>query len=360
MEVKGATFGIVGALAAFPRRLAAREVLQQAGVLRRGVTRKTTHVVFGRSLLTRTPTAEIESRYDAVIAAGQTPLSEAGFLRLLKLASAPEASAMSAQSVLEQSRLPWREFEFLCLFDAFEHQTAPFSFRDVILAKKYAGLLASGAGWQAIAKAVLGSGELASLTALALHAEGGNAIYARQGDMLSELNGQGLLQLGEPDDVALEDLFATAEAADAGHEFAEAAALYRRCLAIDPSDSVAAFNMANCFKAAGDEEEAAHGYALALKLDPGFVEAWLNFAALLREQLKPDLARDHLIKALALDPQCANAIYNLGALEHDAGNLAEARAWWVRYLEFDQTSDWAKTASRGIQYADLYARRSAS
>ena len=49
--VAGKIFGTFGALAAFPRRLAAREVERQRGQLRRGVTRRTSHLVFGRALL---------------------------------------------------------------------------------------------------------------------------------------------------------------------------------------------------------------------------------------------------------------------------------------------------------------------
>ena len=48
--VPGAVFGTIGALAAFPLRLAAREVERRHGQLRRGVTRRTSHVVFGRTL----------------------------------------------------------------------------------------------------------------------------------------------------------------------------------------------------------------------------------------------------------------------------------------------------------------------
>ena len=353
MPIRGAIFGIVGALGAFPRRLAAREVSRRGGVLRRGVTRKTTDVVFGRALLARATEAEIETRYDAIIAAGQRPLSEAGFLRQLGIATTPAASAMAAQSLLDQSGLTQRDLQLLSLFDAFEHDAEPYSFRDVILAKKYAGLMAGGAGWHAIARSVRRSGEVSSLTALSLHVEGGETIYARKGELLSELDGQALLPLGETDDAELEELFAAAEAADARGAFAAAARLYQRCLGADPADSVAAFNLANSFKAAGEPGEAAHAYALAIKLDPGFVEAWFNYAGLLREQGKVGSAREHLQKAIAIDGDYADAVYNLAALEYEAGRLTEARRWWVRYLEFDQKSEWAKTASRGIQYVDL-------
>ena len=118
MRISGSIFGMVGALSAFPRRLAAREVERQGGVLRRGVTRRTTQVVFGRTLLERAAPVQIEARVDAAVTAGQRLLSEAAFLRLLGLASAPQASAIAASSLLEQSRLGARELILLSLFDA--------------------------------------------------------------------------------------------------------------------------------------------------------------------------------------------------------------------------------------------------
>ena len=44
----------------------------------------------------------------------------------------------------------------------------------------------------------------------------------------------------------------------------------------------------------------------------------------------------YLHKAIALDADYADAVFNLAKLEFDAGNLAEARRWWVRYLELDK------------------------
>ncbi|TIP56012.1 MAG: O-linked GlcNAc transferase, partial [Mesorhizobium sp.] len=67
MIVPGAVYGVVGALAAFPLRLAAREVERRHAELRRGVTRRTSHVVFGRALLAKAKSgdAEIERRAKA-------------------------------------------------------------------------------------------------------------------------------------------------------------------------------------------------------------------------------------------------------------------------------------------------------
>lgn len=356
MAVAGQTFGIVGALAAFPRRLAAREVERQSGHLRRGVTRQTTHLVFARSLLAKPGEAEIEARFDAERNSGRGLVSENGFLRLLGLLTMPSASVLSRQSLIDQARLPPRVFDLLSLFDAFEHDSEPYSFRDLILARKYAELIASGANWSAIARSVHRSGQAASLTALSLHHEGRDTIYARSVEGLSELDGQLLFDLGTPDDAALEDLFSKAEEAEADGAYEEAAAFYQRYLAMDRTDSVAAFNRANCLKAAGRELDAAHDYARAIKLDPSFVEAWFNLAGVMSERGRTDAARRHLNKAIALDGGYADAVFNLAKLEFDAGDLAEARRWWSRYLELDSVSEWARTAERGVQYVDLHLR----
>lgn len=357
----GKIFGTVGALAAFPRRLAVREVERQHGLLTRGVTRRTTHLVFGRTLLGRSADSQIEARVVAERKSGRQLLSENGFLRLLGLIKAPDASAMTRQSLVEQSHLPPDEFDLLSLFDAFEHDAEPFSFRDLILAKKYAGLIASGANWSAIARSVHRYGPVASLTAKSLHAESSDAIYARLEEGLSELNGQMLFDLGAPGDAELEELFAQAEAAEEEGRYEDAADLYRRCLAMDPGDAVTAFNRANCLRTAGRQVEAAHDYARAIKLDPGFVEAWFNLAGLMTDRGRNDAARRHLIKAIELDPNYADAIFNLARLEFDAGDLASARRWWIRYLELDAISEWARTAIRGIQFVDLhFAQKTAS
>ncbi|ACP23496.1 probable O-linked GlcNAc transferase (plasmid) [Sinorhizobium fredii NGR234] len=353
MAVAGKTFGILGALSAFPRRLIAREVERQGGHLRRGVTRQTAYVVFGRGLLLKATDAEIETRFEREAGCGRRLLSENGFLRRLGLATAPETSALPRQSLIDQARIAPRLFDLLSLFDAFEHDTEPYSFRDVILARKYAGLIASGAGWGAIARSVHRSSHVASLTALSLHHEGSKSIYARRAEGLSELDGQLLLDLGAVEEAELEELFARAEEAEEEGEYDEAAAIYQRYLAIDRTDSVAAFNRANCLRAAGLELEAAHDYARALKLDPSFAEAWFNLAGLMGERGRIDTARRHLQKAIDIDNDYADAVFNLAKLEFDTGNLGEARCWWKRYLELDRESEWARTAERGVQFVNL-------
>ena len=366
VSVPGAVFGTIGALAAFPLRLAAREVERQHGQLRRGITRRTTHVVFGRALLakaglTKNGDVGIERRVAVERAAGRTLISENGFLRLLGLMKAPEASSLSRQSLIEQSRLSGADLDLLSLFDAFEHDCEPYSFRDLILARKYAGLVAGGATWGAIARSVHRSGPVASLTAKSLNvgSQHGrpNAIYLEGGQ--SELDGQLLFDLGAAaqGDDTLEELFAEAEAAEEQGDHEGAAALYQRCLAIDPSDAIAAFNRANCLRTGGHAADAARDYIRAIKLDPAFVEAWFNLAGLMSEQGRDASARKHLQKAIALDKNYADPVFNLARLEFDAGNLPEARRLWVRYLELDADSEWAGVAARGVQFVDMQLTR---
>ncbi len=357
MATPAPTIGIVGALRAFPQRLAARAVATRGGRLRRGVTRQTQRVVLGRKLLDKLGEAALEARIDGLRDAGVKLISENGFLRWLHLMETPERSTLSRQSLLEQSRLDGDTFDLLALFDAFEHDTEPFSFRDLILARKYAGLLAGGAGWSAVARSVHNAGPVASLTALSLH-PGGQKIYAAEGDRKRELDGQGLLAL-EPAEDDSEEFFTLAEQAEQNQLFAEATVLYGRCLSLDPSDSVAAYNRANCFRALGESDEAGVAYAQAIKIDPSFVEAWFNYAGLLKDEGKIDAARRHLARAVAIDPGYADAVYNLATLEFDAQNLGEARRWWERYLELDADSEWARTAARGIAFIDMNTRKTA-
>lgn len=352
----GPSFGLIGGLAAFPRRLAARAAEAAGGRLRRGLSRRTTHAVFGRTLLARMHDADLAARAGAERAAGRQLLSENGFLRWLGLVEPAGAAELSRAELLQQSGLPAADLDLLALFDAFERDAEPFSFRDLILARKYAGLLAGGAGWGAIARSVHRSGSPISLTAKSLQIGEGQAIHARMGDRLSELDGQLLLDLGAAQEDA-DALFAAAEEAEAAGQFAEAAALYGRCLALDPGDAIAAFNRANCLGAVDRTAEAEQDYARALQRDPEFVEAWFNLACLVGARGRADTARRHLERAVAIDPGYADAVYNLAAHAWDAGDLGAARRWWTRYLELDSDSDWANAAARGLK---LIAMQSAS
>jgi tetratricopeptide (TPR) repeat protein len=281
-------------------------------------------------------------------------LGEGGFRRLIGSARAAPAGGIVRAALVDQSGLDDATVDLLALADAFEEGGEPFTFRDVILARKYAGLLAEGADWLAIARSVHRFGAAAPLTAKPLHAEDGR-VWLRASGGLAEIDGQLRMDLGPGPD--LDALFEAAETAEAAGEHEAAARLYGRCLDADPGDAVAAFNRGNCLRALGRFGPAAQDYVRAARRDPHFVEAWFNLAGLMAETGHVAAARRHYARAIAVDPGYGDAVYNLASLEFAAGRLAEAGRWWERYLELDRDSDWARTAERGVRYVALQAGR---
>ena len=63
-------------------------------------------------------------------------------------------AGLGRQQLLDQSGLSADALDLLALFDAFEADRDPFSFRDLILARKYSALLISGTGWGAVARSI--------------------------------------------------------------------------------------------------------------------------------------------------------------------------------------------------------------
>lgn len=344
----GTRFALLGGLAALPRRLAVRAVAAQGGRLGHGITRATTHVVLGRSLLRRGDAASLA----ALGSNGRVLLGERGFLRLLGLVPPAAPGGLDRAEMLAKSGLDPDTLDRLALFDAFAADAAPFALHDLILARKYAGLIAGGAGWGDILRAVHRLGPAVSLTAKSLQVGDGGAILAREGDRLLELDGQARLPFDAPESDA-DEIFAEAEAAEAAGALDDAIALYGRCLHLDPTDAVAAFNRANCLAAAGRVREAEAEHLRALKIDPGLTEARYNLAGLLAAGGRSAAARAHLTAALATDPDYPDAIYNLALLEFEAGDGPAAAALWRRYLALDPESDWAATATRGLQLLAL-------
>ena len=158
-RVAGATFGIVGGarrLSAAARRARGRAPAGRA--LRRGVdarhdatsssAARCSRAATPRSRRGSTPRARpwprCSARTGSCGCSGWCERPAAGDLRRARDAGAVGPAAARARPA--------------ALFDAFEHDAEPYSFRDLILARKYAGLMAGGAAWGAIARSVHRSG----------------------------------------------------------------------------------------------------------------------------------------------------------------------------------------------------------
>jgi tetratricopeptide (TPR) repeat protein len=359
MAIDGAAFVILGALEAFPRRLAAREIKGRGGELRHGISGRTRFAVLGHKLIEGASAASIEARIEEARKAGARLLSENAFLRLLKLADEPEGQReLSTRQIVEQSGLDRETFERLRLFDVFESGEEPFGFRDLVAARQYAKLAAEGIGWPDLVRAArsrrsAGPGGVANVRLK----RAGKAVLMQSGEALSELSGQLVFSLPADENGRADRLFEEAREAEEAEDWARAAALYRRCVEIEPKDADVAFNLSHALLKQGEWQEARRFLNKALRLDPTYAEAWYNLAAIAREHGDPESAKRHLRQAITADPGYPDPLYNLALLEFDAGAYEKASQLWERYRELDPDSSWGQKAKYGLQLIGMMTGR---
>lgn len=138
--------------------------------------------------------------------------------------------------------------------------------------------------------------------------------------------------------------FVEACAAEDRDDVAEAEALYRRALDIDPGLAAAMTNLGNLRHRAGDLTEARALYEKALAHDPGQTEARYNLGNLLDDSGETELAIAELRRVCQAAPEFADAHYNLGLALARVGGAIQARRHLERYLELDTGSEWAGRA----------------
>jgi tetratricopeptide (TPR) repeat protein len=360
MQVEGTTFAIVGALDAFPRRLAARAILARGGTLHRTPSGKTRFLVLGHRMADGRTAAKITHTIERSRKAGATPISENAFLRQLGLAKEPEAARqIASRSLVDQSGLDGETFDHLRLFDAFEFSEEPFGFRDLVAAKQYRRLIGDGLDWLGLVRAVLSgrSGSSGSLANVRLERSSWNDVLMRDGPALTELSGQHLLALPAEGKLSADELFDEAQEAEEAEDWARARPLYQKAHAIEPSDPVIVFNLSHALLKLGEWQEARRYLTKVLQLDPAYAEAWYNLASIARDQNDSDTARRYLSKAIAADPLYPDPVYNLALLEFDAGAFDEAARLWEKYRELDPDSEWGKKARQGLQLIGLMANQ---
>ncbi|MGH6924521.1 MAG: tetratricopeptide repeat protein [Propylenella sp.] len=352
MKGEGAVFAIIGALDAFPHRLAARAIEAWGGILRRGVSRGTDIAVVGHRLIQNATPTRIAKRLDEARRAGARLVSERGFLRLLGLARESEGERrLSAAGLLAQSGLDTESFELLRLFDIFDVAEEPFGFRDLVAGRQCAGLIRDGVEATALIRAVQTRSPISpdgGLSQVRLERSEWNRVLMRTGDALTELSGQHILALPDERD-SVDQLFEEGKDAEDEEDWERARAAYQRCHAMDPRDPVIAFNLSHALLQLGDLQGARRTLNKVLTLDKRFAEAWFNLASIARRENDRATARRHLMKAIEADPDYPDPIYNLALLEFENGKHDEAARLWARYLELDPASEWGHKARQGLQ-----------
>jgi hypothetical protein len=354
LDLDGKMLAVVGRLSSIPRRVAVEEAERRGATVRRGLPRRTDLVVIGGGARALLAGGRLLATLDLADELGARCVSEKTFLRGIGLL--PPAHAEPAEIPLdhlaESTGLEPAIVRLMGLFDLIDAHDERCSFRDLVTAREVARLLRENVSFGEILDGVgrINRREPVSHP-LARHklvcAEDGRLVV-RLGERFAELDGQLCLPLPEAGNPSIDLLFEAAEEAEEEGDFAQAEALYRRCVDLDRRDPIIAFNLANVLREQGQVREAKWYLQLALTIDPWFAEAWYNLAMLLQAEGRGEFVRDHLERAIAADPEYSDPVYNLARWLFEGGELAAAAHWWERYLELDPDSEWSKKARRGL------------
>jgi tetratricopeptide (TPR) repeat protein len=345
---------IVGRLST-PMTVVAREVAARGGTVQRGLSRQTGVVVVARAAVRQLAGGRLQAKIAQADRQGARCIGERAFLRALGLVppAAPVAGAIALDALGDKAGLDPQVVRLLVLFDLIEPCDGQCSFRDLVSAREVARLLREGLDLPAIlaaAEQVVRRSPARDhpLTRLKLVGDGPGQLARWIDGARGELDGQMRLPLPRTDNPSVDELFENAEEAEQAGDLATAEALYRRCIALDRSDPIALFNLANVLCAQERGAPARLYLQLAVSLDPGLAEAWYNLALLLDAEGDRDAARVALERAIEADADYADPLYNLAHLEFEAGAFASARALWQRYLTLDPDSEWSRKARHGL------------
>ena len=180
------------------------------------------------------------------------------------------------------------------------------------------------------------------------------AIYARRGEGLSELDGQLLLDLGSADDAELEELFARAEDGRGGGALRRGG---RALPALPRHRSARLRRRLQPRQLPARRRPAARGGARlsrAIKLDPGFVEAWFNLAGLMSERGRDRRGAPPSAARRSRSTPTMPTRSSISPSSNSMPAISPRRGAGGRAIS-NSTSDseWARTAARGIQFVDL-------
>ena len=221
-----------------------------------------------------------------------------------------------------------------------------FSFADVAAIKQVNDELAHGASFHAVARALVASrhGQLAfdfrldvePARVLTLRRPSPPPPDARRDAAPSTCR-----------DIALaEEYFREASLLDDGDESTqdEAAAAYRKALALDPYLVAALINLANIHYSRDELAEAQALYERAIGLESNFFEAHFNLGNIYHDLGRFGEAQACYRQALRLNPQYADAHFYLAVTFEKMGLSRDARPHWRSYQQLAPNGEWVELA----------------
>lgn len=115
-----------------------------------------------------------------------------------------------------------------------------------------------------------------------------------------------------------------ARAYEEAHDYANAAAIYRRALETDKENTDLRRGLAQSLLAADKLEEALAEYRAVIEVEPEDAGSYLRISQIYRAQRKYDLAQTNLAKARTLDPENLEIPFNEALLAEAQGKFQEA------------------------------------
>jgi tetratricopeptide (TPR) repeat protein len=137
-------------------------------------------------------------------------------------------------------------------------------------------------------------------------------------------------------------------------KYQEAADLFSKAIAVDPSDYAASFNLALSYSLMGKGAEAIPIYRKTLELKPGLHEAEINLGILLIGQKQAAEAIPYLQSAADADPKKFRPRSYLARAQLDAGDFAKAEQNFKLALESEPKS---AAAEVGLAHAEARQNR---
>jgi tetratricopeptide (TPR) repeat protein len=129
-----------------------------------------------------------------------------------------------------------------------------------------------------------------------------------------------------------DDLFKQGEAEYKREDYEAAIEKFERCLAKDPENVVAQFNIGVCYTHLAEPDKAVEAYRKALAIEPGYADAYFNLGRIYHWRDDYVEAIANYKKALEGDPYAPDVLYNCAYALMESGQVAEAIDAWDRYL----------------------------